>query len=59
MDYTKSYQQKLITAEKAASLVKSGDYVDYAWCTNTPVAIDRELAKRANELKDVKVRRCV
>lgn len=56
MDYTKSYQQKLITAEKAASLVKSGDYVDYAWCTNTPVAIDRELAKRANELKDVKVR---
>lgn len=56
MDYQKEYKEKLISAEKAASFVKSGDYVDYAWCGQTPDAIDRALAKRAPELKDVVVR---
>ncbi|RVU54582.1 butyryl-CoA:acetate CoA-transferase [Anaerosphaera multitolerans] len=56
MDYKNEYNEKLITAEKAASFVKSGDYVDYGWAGQTPVAIDKELAKRAGELKDVIVR---
>ncbi len=56
MDYKKEYEEKLISADKAASLVRSGDYVDFAWCVNTPVAIDKALAKRAKELKDVKIR---
>ncbi|SHH20548.1 butyryl-CoA:acetate CoA-transferase [Anaerosphaera aminiphila DSM 21120] len=56
MDYRKEYGEKLISAEKAASFVNSGDYVDYAWAGQTPVSIDRELAKRAGELENVVVR---
>ena len=56
MDYKKEYQEKLITAKEAAAMVKSNDWVDYAWASQTPVEIDKELAKRAGELKNVKVR---
>ncbi len=56
MDYKEKYKEKLVTAEFAAGLVKSGDYVDYAWAAQTPDAIDKALAKRAGELKDVVVR---
>lgn len=56
MDFRKEYKEKLISAQKAASLVKSGDYIDYGWCGQTVVAVDKELAKRATELEDVTVR---
>lgn len=56
MDYLKQYNDKLITAENAAKLVKSGDWIDYGWCTGTAFEFDKELAKRVNELKDVKIR---
>ena len=46
MDFMEMYAQKKMTAEQAASLVKSGDWVDYGWCVNTPVAVDAALAKR-------------
>ena len=38
-------------AAQAAALVKSGDWVDYGWAVNTPVAVDAELAKRLPELE--------
>ena len=50
------YQQKLTTAEEAVKVVKSGDWVDYGWCTNHPIALDKALAARKDELRDVKVR---
>lgn len=53
MDFSTEYLQKLISAEKAASLVNSGDWVDYNWTTGTPVAIDAALAKRLPELENV------
>ena len=56
MDYQALYQQKLTTPEQAVKVVKSGDWVDYGWCTNHPVALDRALAARKDELTDVKVR---
>ena len=56
MDYQAMYQQKLTTAEEAVKVVKSGDWVDYGWCTNHPVALDKALAARKDELRDVKVR---
>lgn len=56
MDYSKEYAEKLITAKEAAAMVKSNDWVDYAWAGQTPVAIDRELAKRVDELENVRVR---
>ena len=37
-------------------MVKSGDWVDYGWCTNHPIALDKALAARQNELHDVNVR---
>ena len=56
MDFQALYQSKLTTAAEAAKLVKSGDWVDYTWCTNHPVELDKALAARQNELEDVKVR---
>ncbi len=54
MDYTQEYQQKLVSAEEAVKIVKSGDWVDYGWCTGTPDALDRALAKRTDELTQKK-----
>lgn len=56
MDYAKEYQSKLTTAEEAVKVVKSGDWVDYTWCMTHPVALDKALAARKDELTDVKVR---
>ena len=56
MDYQAMYQQKLTTAQEAVKVVKSGDWVDYTWCTNHPVALDKALAERKDELTDVKIR---
>ena len=50
------YKSKLTTAAEAVKLVKSGDWVDYTWCTNHPIELDKALAARQNELEDVKVR---
>ncbi len=50
------YKAKLTTAQEAVKLVKSGDWVDYCWCTNYPVELDKALAARAGELEDVKIR---
>lgn len=56
MDYSAEYNQKLVSADEAAKVVQSGDWVDYGWCTGTPDALDKALARRTDELKDVKVR---
>jgi butyryl-CoA:acetate CoA-transferase len=50
------YRSKLVSAERAAQEVKSGDWVDYGWCVGHPVVLDKALAARAEELTDVKVR---
>ena len=56
MDFQQEYQQKLVSADEAVKIIKSGDWVDYGWCTGTPDALDKALAKRTDELKDVKLR---
>ena len=56
MDFKELYASKLTTAQEAVKVVKSGDWVDYGWCTNHPVALDKALAARMTELEDVKVR---
>lgn len=56
MDYKKIYQEKCISAEEAAKLVRSGDWVDMGFGPSQCVDFDRALAKRASELQDVKVR---
>lgn len=56
MEYKKMYAEKLVTAEAAAAVVKSGDWVDYGWTTGIPVAVDAALAKRMPELYGVNFR---
>ena len=56
MDFTQEYKQKLVTADEAVKTVRSGDWVDYGWCTNTAESLDKALAKRTDKLTDVNVR---
>jgi len=54
-DYLQMYKDKLRTAEQVAQVVESGDWVDYAMFNGKPVAFDKALAARKEELQDVKV----
>ncbi|MDO4977824.1 MAG: butyryl-CoA:acetate CoA-transferase [Eubacteriales bacterium] len=56
MSFIKDYANKLVTAEEAVKVIKSGDWVDYGWTTITPVALDKALAARMDELEDLKIR---
>ena len=42
--WTDMYKQKLMTAEEAVKVVKSGDWVDYGMGTTQPVLLDQALA---------------
>jgi acyl-CoA hydrolase len=48
-----------LSADQAAALVKSGDWLDYATGFNQPDLFDRALAARAAELRDVNIRNCL
>ena len=56
MDLKEIYASKLVSAEQAAAVVKSGDWVDYGWTTGTPVAVDKALAARLPQLENVNFR---
>ncbi|MBQ9989801.1 MAG: butyryl-CoA:acetate CoA-transferase [Lachnospiraceae bacterium] len=56
MDFSAEYSKKLVSADEAVKVVQSGDWVDYGWCTGTPDALDKALARRTDELKDVNLR---
>ena len=56
MDLHQMYRQKLVTAAEAVKAVKSGDWVDYTTNVCFPTLLDEALAKRRDELTDVKVR---
>lgn len=52
-----AYREKLVSPFKAAALaVQSGDWVDYGFGGGFPELMDRALAARKDELKDVKIR---
>jgi acyl-CoA hydrolase len=50
---------KLISADDAAALVKSGDWVDYGACHGQPDLFDQALARRKDALRDVRIRACL
>lgn len=56
MNYTAEYRDKLCTPEQAVQVIKSGDWVDYTTSLGKPVLLDQALAKRRDELTDVKIR---
>lgn len=51
----REYQQKLVSAEFAASLVKSHYWIDYGELTGQTVDFDQALARRAQELENVNI----
>ena len=56
MNYISEYMSKLRTPEEAVKTVKSGDWIDYTTALGFPALLDRALAKRKEELTDVKIR---
>jgi butyryl-CoA:acetate CoA-transferase len=56
VNFQEEYAKKLVTAEEAVKVVKSGDWVDYGTFAGQVVALDKALAGRKDELFDVKVR---
>lgn len=56
MDFEALYKQKLTSADEAAKIIKSGDWVDFGWTTTTPQKMDEAIAKRLPELYDVNFR---
>lgn len=56
MNFAEEYKRKLKTPEEAVKLVKDGDWVDYSVGIGLPVLLDAALAKRKDELRDIKIR---
>ncbi|MGI6453299.1 MAG: acetyl-CoA hydrolase/transferase family protein [Syntrophomonadaceae bacterium] len=54
-EFLSEYKNKLITADQAAALVKSGDYLEWGYGQAKPIAIDHALAKRKDELFNVHI----
>ena len=50
------FKDKFVTPERAARVVRSGDWVDYGFGGGFPELMDRALAARRDELTDVKIR---
>ena len=56
MNIYEQYRSKLRTPDEAVLVVKSGDWVDYTVTLSYPALLDAALAKRKDELRDVKIR---
>ena len=56
MNFAEEYKRKLKTPEEAVKLVKDSDWVDYSVGIGFPVLLDAALAKRKDELRDIKIR---
>ncbi|MDO5414114.1 MAG: acetyl-CoA hydrolase/transferase C-terminal domain-containing protein [Bacillota bacterium] len=54
--YYEDYKKKLTTPDEAVKCIKSGDWVDYTVSLGFPILCDEALAKRRDELFDVKIR---
>ena len=50
------YRSKVVTADKAAEAIKSGDWVDFGFGSGFPELMDAALAKRKGAVTDVKIR---
>ncbi len=56
MAYAEEYKKKLVTPEEAVKVVKSGDWIEYGFGHTKPIALDKALAARKDELKDINIR---
>lgn len=55
MSYSEEFKSKLKCPEQAALLVKNGDWVVYNSFNGKPVAFDKALVQRRDELEDIKI----
>ncbi len=55
-NYAYEYKRKLCTPDEAARVVKSGDWIDISMGGCFPSLMDEAIAKRRDELFDVKIR---
>jgi butyryl-CoA:acetate CoA-transferase len=56
MNHSEEYYRKLVSAEQAVKVIRSGDWVDYGHFACAPTFLDKALAARSDELTDVKIR---
>jgi len=56
MSYVVEYRNKLVSADEAVKVVKSGDWVAYSHFVMFPETLDQALSKRKDELQGVKVK---
>ena len=56
MNVYSKYKSKLRTPDEAVKCIKSGDWVDYTVSLGFPYLLDKAMAKRRDELYDVKIR---
>lgn len=56
MAYAEEYRSKLVSPEEAVKVVKSGDWIEYGFGHTKPIALDKALAARKDELKDINIR---
>ncbi|MBU1168477.1 MAG: 4-hydroxybutyrate CoA-transferase [Proteobacteria bacterium] len=50
------YRKKSVSAEKAAGVVKSNDWIDYGHMLSSPMYMDKALSKRVGEVTNVNIR---
>ena len=50
------YRRKLVTPEEAVKVIKPGDWIEYGFCVCAPIELDKALAARKDELKDINIR---
>lgn len=56
MSYADEYRSKLTSPEDAVKIVKNGDWVELGTAMGHAYALDKALANRKDELKDIKIR---
>jgi butyryl-CoA:acetate CoA-transferase len=56
LSWMEEYKKKLVTADEAVKVVKSGDWVEHAFGVAGANELDAALARRVDELWDVKIR---
>lgn len=56
MDYSAEYKRKLVSADEAVKVVKSGNLVEYGEFMMNSAYLDAALAKRVEELENVNIR---
>jgi butyryl-CoA:acetate CoA-transferase len=56
LSWMEEYKKKLVTADEAVKVIKSGDWVEHAFGVAGANELDAALARRVDELTDVKIR---